>query len=86
MLCYVMFIRYNLGQKVLRFCTFLPTERLSRGFGNAMALPLAPPMVKFVYSGSEKIQPGFNIVFLGGEGRLSICSFQCFQALSRNKT
>ena len=30
---YMHFIRYNLGQKVLRFCTFVPTERLSRGFG-----------------------------------------------------
>ena len=71
---YMHFIRYNLGQKELRFCTFVSTERLSRGFGTAMALPLAP--------GSEMIQPGFNIVFFRGEGRLSTCSFQCFQALS----
>ena len=34
---------YTLGQKVLRFCTFLPIERLSRGFGTDMVPPLAPP-------------------------------------------
>ena len=29
--------------KSIEICTFLPTERLFRGFGTAMAPPLPPP-------------------------------------------
>ena len=34
---------YNRGQKVFEFCTFLPTERLSSGFGTTKAPSLAHP-------------------------------------------
>ena len=56
------FIRYYLGQKVLRFCTFEP--RIWYQYGPSPR----PTLVKFVYSGSEMIQPGFNIVVFGGRG------------------
>ena len=59
---YMHIIRYNLGQKVLRFCTFEP--RIWYQYGPSPR----PTLVKFVYSGSEMIQPGFNIFFFGGRG------------------
>ena len=34
---------YNLGQKVLKFCTFLATERLYHGVGTTLTPPIAPP-------------------------------------------
>ena len=43
----------NLGQKVLRICTFLPTECLSCGFGTAMTPSLGPPWSK-LFSRDQK--------------------------------
>ena len=43
----------NLGQKVLRICTFLPTECLSCGFGTALTPSLGPPWSK-LFSRDQK--------------------------------
>ena len=44
---------FNRGQKVFEFCTFLPTDRLSRGFGTTKAPPLASPWSK-LFSRDQK--------------------------------
>ena len=64
-----------LDEKCWEFCTFVPTERLSCGFGTTMAPPLAPPW-SVLFRRAQKISSN---VFLEGEG--SICSCQCFQEL-----
>ena len=70
-----------LDEKCWEFCTFVPTERLSCGFGATMAPPLAPPLSVLFRRGKK----WSSNVFLEKEG--SICSCQCFQELylqSRN--
>ena len=57
---------YHLGQKVLRICTFLPTECLSPGFGTAMTPPLAPPWSKLFSQGQKWSTWPSTLFFLGG--------------------
>ena len=64
-----------LDEKCWEFCTFVPTERLSCGFGATMAPPLAPPWSVLFRRGKK----WSSNVFLEKEG--SICSCQCFQEL-----
>ena len=64
---------YNLGQKVLIICTFLPTERLFRGFVTAMAHPLAPPWSGCLV-GIRNDRTGLKHCFFGGRGVFVVVS------------
>ena len=55
----------NLDKKCWEFCTALPTERISRGYGSAMALPLATPWSK-LFCRDQKWSSRTS-TFLGGE-------------------
>ena len=73
---------YNLGQKVFKFCTFLATERLYRGFGTALTPPpLAPPRQRCSVGGRND-PAGSQHCFLFGEGKVLnfvvACAFKSF--------
>ena len=68
---------YNLEQKVLKFCTFLATERLYHGFGTTLTPPLAPPR-SMLFSWGKKWSSQISTLF-SFWGRESICSCLCFQ-------
>ena len=56
----------DLDKKCWEFCTALPTERLSRGYGSAMTPPLASPWSKLFYR--DQKWSNQTSTFLGGEG------------------
>ena len=67
-------------KKCSEFCTFLPTECLSHGFGTTVVRPLAPCWSKLLNRNQKWSSRTSTLLFLGEWGG-SICSFQRFQEL-----
>ena len=66
-------------KKCSEFCTFLPTECLSHGFGTTVVPPLAPYWSKLL-NRNQKWSSRTSTLLFWGEGG-SICSCRCFQEL-----
>ena len=66
-------------KKCSEFCTFLPTECLSHGFGTTVVPPLAPYWSKLLNRNQKWSSRTSTLLFLGEGG--SICSCRCFQEL-----
>ena len=70
-----------LDRKCWEFCTFLPTECPSRGFGTAMTPPLAPPWSKLFSRNQKWCSRTSTLFFFRLEGGVFVVA-SSFKALS----